>query len=90
MVEMVRNSYGSRPTLALKAAVHDMENLPEELEKFDNYYYLRDRMFARLREDRKSINTTAVSSLTKEHKHLKPRVGNKYSFGFAPQKIKNR
>ncbi|XP_055341818.1 uncharacterized protein LOC129590552 isoform X2 [Paramacrobiotus metropolitanus] len=77
IVDLVQNAYGTRPALALKVDIHDMDKLPEELEKFDNYYYLRERLFARLREREKSLTAAKARKL-----HID--VGNKYSFGFRP------
>ena len=66
VVEMVRNSYGSRPAMTLRVAVRDMERLPEELEKFDNVPYLKrkvleDRMYSR---PKKMVATADIKPIT--------------------------
>jgi hypothetical protein len=44
VVKMVKKSFGSRPALTFRVAVRDVDHLPEELEKFDNFHYVEQKV----------------------------------------------
>ncbi|OQV20198.1 hypothetical protein BV898_05754 [Hypsibius exemplaris] len=83
VVEMVKNSYGSRPAMTLRVAVRDMERLPEELEKFDNVHYLQKKVI-----EERIYRQAKKASVSEENTDVKPIT--RYSFGFNSKKPRNR